>query len=100
MLSAAPGAAAVVTQADLRKAEAWPNGLLTFDAETLGAAAAELNRYSRQQLVIRDPRVAQLRISGVFKAGDAERFAGTLSQVQPVRVVRRGPDTLELAPAS
>lgn len=92
-----PGAPPRVSSADLQKADNWRLGLLTFDDETLAAAAAELNRYNREQIVVRDPRVARMKVSGVFKAGDAERFATALAQVQPVRVVRRGQNEIELA---
>lgn len=79
-------------------AASWRRGLIAFNDEPLAEAVAEVNRYSRDQLVIRDPAVAALRISGQFRAGEAERFARTVAEVHPVRLVRRG-NRIELAPA-
>jgi len=71
---------------------------VTFDDEPLSTAIAEINRGSARQLVVRDPAVAALRVTGRFRRGDAERFARALATVHQVRVVRRGPDGLELLP--
>ena len=99
-LSAEPGKAPVVTAADVQGSAGWRQGLLNFEDESLGGAAAEANLYSRdQQLVVADPRVKALRISGVFQAGDPERFARAVAELQPVKVVRRGPQTIELVAA-
>jgi transmembrane sensor len=76
----------------------WQQGYVTFDNETLAAAVAEINRYSTQQIVVRDPAVAALRVTGRFRGGDAERFGRTVGEVHPVEVVRLGPDRLELVP--
>jgi transmembrane sensor len=86
--------------ANLADASSWREGLLTFRGDTLAAASAELNRYSTIRLVVRDPAVAQLRVTGVFKAGDPARFGRTLSQIYPVRIVRHGPGEMEIVPAA
>jgi transmembrane sensor len=78
----------------------WQQGYVTFDNETLVAAVAEINRYSSQQLIVRDPNVAALRVTGQFRRGDAERFGRTVAEIYPVRVVRRGPKALELVARS
>jgi transmembrane sensor len=67
----------------------WRNGLLELDDVPMGEAIAEVNRYSRDQIVIRDPAIAAMRVSGQFRAGNAERFARTVAEMKPVRVVRR-----------
>lgn len=89
----------VVGPADLDEAAGWERGYLTFRNQTLAAAAAEMNRYGGDRLVVRDRRVAQLRVSGMFRAGEAARFGRTLAQVHPVRVVRTSPGELEIVPA-
>lgn len=75
----------------------WRQGLIDLDDTPLDEAAAMINRHSRAQIVIRDPRVGGMRISGRFRAGDADRFARTVAEVYPVRPVRNG-DRIELAP--
>jgi transmembrane sensor len=96
MLFAAQGHA-VVSKARPEDALNWQRGYVTFYDDTLSTAVAELNRYTRDQLVIRDPQVAKLRVSGMFKTGDAERFGRALAQVHPVRINRIAPDKLEIS---
>jgi transmembrane sensor len=67
----------------------WARGRLHFDDVTLAEAAAEMNRYSRDQIIIRDPEVAALRISGEFAAGEGVDFATSIAGLHPVRPVRR-----------
>ncbi len=88
------------TGVQVEEALGWQQGFVTFDNDTLSSAVAEINRYSRQQLVVRDPAVGALRVSGRFKSGDAERFGRIVSEIHPVDVVRRAPALLELAPRS
>jgi transmembrane sensor len=78
----------------------WQQGYVTFDNDTLSAAVAEINRYSKKHLVVRDQAVAALRVTGQFRSGDAERFARIVGEIHPVDFVRRGPDLLELVPRS
>jgi transmembrane sensor len=76
----------------------WQTGFASFDNMRLGDAAAVLNRYPGPELVVQDPRVANLRVSGMFKLGDAERFGRTLEQIYPVRVEHKG-GQVEIVPA-
>jgi transmembrane sensor len=78
----------------------WQQGYVTFDNDTLAAAVAEINRYSSQQLVVRNRAVAALRVTGRFRSGDAARFARIVGEIHPVDIVRRSPDLLELVPRS
>lgn len=80
-------------------AAAWRTGLIKFDDQTLAEAAAVMNRYSNDQIVIRDPAIAAMRVSGQFRAGDTERFARTLSEMHGLRFVRQA-SRIELAPAN
>jgi transmembrane sensor len=77
---------------------AWRRGLIDLDDRPLSEAVAEVNRYSSEQIVVRDPDIAALRISGQFRAGNAARFAQTVAEVLPVRVVRRE-NEIELLPS-
>jgi transmembrane sensor len=72
---------------------------VTFHGERLEVVVAAINRGSAEQLTIKDPKVAGLRITGVFRAGEGARFARTLSQAYPVRVVRVAPGRLEIRAA-
>lgn len=85
----------IVQRADTSAAEAWQEGAVQFDDTPLAEAIAEVSRYTDRRLIIRDPGIARLRISGRFRAGDPDRFANTLAQIYPVRVVRRPDGTIE-----
>lgn len=64
-----------------RKAEeelSWRTGYLTFDTIELADAVAEFNRYTLRQIVVNDPKVAALRVSGKFRASNAEGFIRVL----------------------
>jgi transmembrane sensor len=94
------GAPPEVSAAHVDEALNWERGFVTFNNDTLTTVAAELNRYSSDRLIVRDPRVAALRITGMFRAGDPVRFGRTLAEIQPVKIVRVGPDQLEIVPAN
>lgn len=94
--TAKAGAAGKVTSANVDEALAWKQGVVEFRDQPLSEAVALLNRYTRARIVIRDPKVAALRITGVFKTGDARRFGRSVSEVLPVRMIARDADTYEL----
>lgn len=53
---------------------AWVTGWLQFDRTPLRDAVDELSRYSSRQLVLDDPELGSMPISGRFKADDPEAF--------------------------
>lgn len=80
----ADGAATLLPNADIEAATAWRDGKVIFRGETLSVAVHRLNRYSRQQVVIDDPALAQMKLSGVFDSGDAQAFAEAMQAYLPV----------------
>jgi hypothetical protein len=68
-----------------------PNTILRFNGQTLAEAAAEFNRYNARRLVIANPKIAALRISGRFPATAAEDFAVTLKEPFGLEAVFSGP---------
>lgn len=72
--------------ADVQAATAWRFGQAVFDDQTLAAAIAEMNRYSRRRIVLSDPDLEGLRISGVYKAGDNEAFARSVATLLDLKV--------------
>ena len=73
------------TRADLDQALAWRRGQMVFDNVALADAAAEMNRYSTLQVVVADPSLRALRISGTFKAGETRAFVEAIQSYFPVR---------------
>jgi transmembrane sensor len=67
----------------------WRTGLVSFDDEPLAEAAAVMNRYSRTQIVIGDPTIASMRVSGQFRAGGTDRFAQHLAELYGLKTIRR-----------
>lgn len=71
----------------------WRDGRLSFDQTPLSQAIAEFERYGHTGLVVRDPAVAALPVGGSYSLRQWRRFAETLPQVLPVRLVQRGEAT-------
>lgn len=63
----------------------WRSGVLVFHDSTLAEAAAEFNRYTTRKIVIRNSNVAEMRVSGTFKATNAEAFVRLLEHGYPIR---------------
>jgi transmembrane sensor len=68
----------------------WRHGLLIFDQSTLADAASEFNRYSRKKLVITDPTIAQMRISGRFESSNVDGFTRLLRLAYGLNVADEG----------
>jgi transmembrane sensor len=64
----------------------WRDGRLVFDGTSLAEVADDFNRYNRQQLLISDPSVAAIRISGTFKAANVEAFVRLLKAAYGLKV--------------
>lgn len=84
--------------ADLDRELAWRRGQMVFDNVALADAAAEMNRYSTLQVVVADPRLRALRISGTFHAGESRAFVEAVQSYFPVRT-RSSDTTVELLAA-
>lgn len=85
-----------VSQGDIAP---WRENRVRFDSVRLDWALAEWARYRDPQLVIRDPAVAALQITGVFDPRDLETFRRVLPASLPVRLkeTERGVAELVLA---
>lgn len=94
----ANGRATMVPKIDVQRATAWQSGRLFFDSEPLASAAERVNRYSKLQIEV-SPSVANLAVSGVFTAGDANAFVEAISTYFPVRIERKGAAEIQLTAA-
>jgi transmembrane sensor len=81
---------------ELRAGTAWTIGQLMFDDEPLSSVVERVNRYGGTQIVIADPRVGAMKISGVFNAGDALGFVEIVTQYLPLKAVSDGSHTIAL----
>ena len=99
-LAAAPTAAPEVGQANIQRVTAWTIGQIMFDDEPLSSVVERVNRYGGAQIVIADPRVGAMKISGVFNAGDTLGFVEIVTHYLPVRAVSEGTNTIALQSAT
>ncbi len=70
----------------LANALAWRTGMVVFNHTTLAEAAAELNRYNHEKLVIADPAASRLLIGGKFRTNDVATFARVAQDLLGVHV--------------
>ncbi len=73
------------------EAEGWTQGRLVFRDQRLADLVAEFNRYSRNRLVLADPALEDIRISGVFDARDQAGLIEALRRGWQLQA-RRGDD--------
>jgi transmembrane sensor len=84
---------------DVAAATSWSEGRLVFHAVPLSAAIAEINRYSREKVVLDVESLAPQTISGVFDTGDTETFVSTVADYHDLVVSRSGEREIRLARA-
>lgn len=68
--------------------DAWTDGVLVARSMPLGVFIEQLARYRTGHLAC-DPRVAQLRISGVFSLRDTDRSLDLVQKTWPVQLKQR-----------
>lgn len=91
-LTVTADAGAKLDRPPLDAVTAWRRGEIVFDNMTLIDAAEELNRYSDNHLVIADPRLASLRVSGVFSTKDVSEVAKAFAALYDLKVEKDGSD--------
>ena len=84
---------------DVAAVTGWTQGRLTFKDTRLADAAAEVNRYSRRQVVIA-PALADQRFNGVFDTGDIDAFANGVAAALNLSRATRADGTIELTPTA
>jgi transmembrane sensor len=79
------GPVSPVNEADVGS---WRAGRLMFAEQSLRSVVADLNRYSQQPVLIGDPALAEIRISGTAKIGQFDAWLDALGTMLDVRVIR------------
>ena len=95
-LAAGSSARPAVLPTNLKRVTAWTMGQIMFDDEPLSSVVDRVNRYGGTQIVITDPRVGAMKISGVFNAGDTMGFVEIVTHYLPVQAVSEGTQTIAL----
>ncbi len=78
-----------IDRPSIEAATAWRRGQAVFDDASLADAVAEVNRYGGPTIVIADPRVASLRVSGVFATNDSGEFAQAVATLHGLSIEQR-----------
>jgi transmembrane sensor len=79
-----------VDRPELTRITAWVQGRVQFDDTPLGQATEEMNRYSKRHIMVADPNIGQLRVGGVFHAGDCEEFVRVVTAAFGLEADRQG----------
>jgi transmembrane sensor len=87
-----------IRDVDLRKVQAWRYGRMILDDAPLGETVADLNRYGGVQIVLADPKLAEIRVSGVFHTGRPDDFVKSVTAAFPVEIAREDEQTIVLKP--
>jgi transmembrane sensor len=92
-----PAEPVAVHLVDLGKSQAWRYGRMILDNALLGDVISDLNRYGGVQIVLADPKLAEIRVSGVFHTGRPEDFVKSITAAFPIQVARRDAGTILLS---
>lgn len=84
-LVAINGAKPHLAKVDVDQQLSWLEGFVEFKDVPLVDAVQEMNRYSARPLVIGDAATGDLRVSGLFRTGNPERFAAIVAELLPIR---------------
>ena len=81
-----PSAVPRIEQADIAGAQAWETGQLVFIDEPLASALVQVNRYSRTKIETGDARASEVKVSGVFNAGDSRAFLDAITEAYALKI--------------
>ncbi|MGL3822343.1 FecR family protein [Sphingopyxis sp. R3-92] len=79
---------------DPAAARSWESGQLSFADEPLAQAVERMNRYSQTKFAIGDATAGRVEISGVFNSDNVEGFVTDVTNIFPLRTVRRGDEVV------
>lgn len=83
------GANARVEHLNIDHATAWRRGQVVMESTPLSDAIAEMNRYSTLRLSLDSEVADDVRISGVFRAGDSLLFARAIAETYHLTVTEQ-----------
>lgn len=80
------GAATALRPSDAAAVKAWTQHRLVFRSTPLAEVVAEFNRYNVRQMVLRDPNLGGILISGVFSSTQPAALLRFLSEQPGVKI--------------
>lgn len=91
-----PAASPAVAAVDIPRSQAWRYGQMILDEALLGEAVEDMNRYGGRRIILGEPDMANLRISGVFHTKRPEAFVDGVTAALAVRVASEDGNTIVL----
>jgi transmembrane sensor len=95
-LAAVSSSAPEIAPVNIQKVTAWTSGQIMADNEQLSSVVASVNRYGNTTILIENPQIAAMKISGVFNVGDVPGFIEIVTRYLPVRAVKQSPRVIVL----
>lgn len=92
-----PTAIETIATAIIQDRLSWRDGNVVFRGETLQDALNELSRYTPDNFKIVDSRINDLRIAGLYKAGDTEGLLSALKENFNIASLRTADGVIELS---
>ena len=92
-----PTAIETIAAAIIQDRLSWRDGNVVFRGETLQDALNELSRYTPDNFKIVDSRINDLRIAGLYKAGDTEGLLSALKENFNIASQRTADGIIELS---
>jgi transmembrane sensor len=74
------------SRANVAAATAWTHGALVFEGSRLADVIEEFNRHNEQQIILADPALGSMQISGVYTSTDPQLFVRFMRAQPHVRV--------------
>ena len=90
LVAAAGAPTGQIVDTDPVRSLSWEAGQLVFDNELLASAVERVNRYAAQPVHVTEAAGREIRVSGVFVAGDTDAFVEGVVSLFPLRAVRTG----------
>ena len=81
---------------DLETAASWTTGRLKFRATPLAEVLAEVNRYTKPKIRLRDASLAQRPINGMFEMGNSAVVVSGLELLLPVEILTQDAEEIVL----
>jgi len=86
-----------VEKTDTAREVSWLRGYVVFQKARFADVVAEMNRYSDRKLVVDDPALAGVQISGAFRAGDVDGFVKAYEDYRVARLASSSQDEVRLS---
>lgn len=92
-----PVAVETINTAVIHDRLSWRDGNLVFRGETLQDALDELSRYTPENFKVVDQRISDVRIAGLYKAGDVDGLLVALKENFNIASMRSSDGVIELS---